>query len=389
MALLVKNVPKDFSHYIVYRYEESNKSKKTIVTVSGAEDINFFYENIMLLKDTTPDSNRSYGYQIKFITRNNTEILTNISNRAKYIEGSGAYSLVGSMITDSGENKITFETTVPVTDSQKIYDSIKENFPAIKEEFRDNLVENYSFLTFVKLMALDLKTGNIHTLDTKPTQSNIVEFNMDDYGLDKTYTLFFGEMFASSIIAIIENMNSSARYQNPSSDYIPSVSYEISSLGLDPDNFMSKFTSFSSMNDGTLTYGRALANEPGSLIESSKTGVIAIVNKPEFTDEQTSLSFSENLIIRNRNIPVITLNFNNKLPDSVLIVASSENGLVFRVEKSIPSDGDVTFYDLTAQTRFLNEIIDYFIIPVYNNYNIERIIKIGTVICSKDNFRSI
>lgn len=390
MAIVVKNVPKDFSHYIVYRYEESDRSKKSIIEVSGAPEINFFYENVMMLKDATPAGNRSYGYQIKFITRDNAEILTNISNRAKYIEGSGSFTLDGSMITDPGGDKIVFKTTAPVTDSQKIYDSVKANFPDIKDEFKDNLVENYSFLTFVKLMALDLKTGDVRTLDTKPTQIEEVEFNIENYGLDLRHTLFFGEMYANSIISIIENMNSSARFQNPSNDYIPSISYNISDLGLDADNFMSKFTSFSSINDGTLTYGRALANEPGNLIESSKTGVITIVNTPESTEvEETTFEFSKKLEIRGRNIPFIELDFTNKMPDSVLIVASSENGLVFRVEKSIPDNGEITFYDIAAKNRFLNEIIDYFIIPVYNNYNIEKIIKIGTVVCSKDNFRSI
>jgi hypothetical protein len=389
VSIIVKNVPKDFLYYIVYRYEESNKKKKIVVTLNESSDFNFFYENIMALQDPDVFGNKSYGYQIKFITNNSTEILTNISNRAKFIQPSGSFSLDAAMTSEVDENKIIFTTTVPITDSQKIYESIRYNFPDINEEIKNTLVENYSFLSFVKLMAIDLRSGNIIMLETKPSQSNKIEFNVSDYGLDTTYYSFFGEMFANSIISILENMNSSARYQNPSNDYIPPTSYNISELGLDPDNFMSKFISYSSMNDGTLTYGRALASEPGSLIESAKTGVITIVNRPEFPEADSSLSYTKEVKINNRNIPTISIKFTQNIPESVLVVASSEKGIVFRIEKGISPEGEMKFFDLEAQTDFLNEIIDYFIIPVYNNYNIKSIIKVGTIICSKDNFRSI
>ena len=388
IMLMINNVPRDFTHYTVYRYEESNKKNKTEIETNSS-DFNFFYDNMLILRDENVNDNKMYGYQVKFNTKNNTDILTNVSNRSTFIETTGSYTLSSEIVSKDGEKSIVFTTTVPTTDSEYIYDSIKSNYPDISDDYKNNLVENYSYLSFVKLMALDLKTGNITVIGIKSAESNKIEFPMSNINLDESNHIFFGEMFSNSIISMIENMNSSSRYQDGKNDYIPQVSYDLSSLNLDVDNFISKFTSYSSMNTGTLTYSRALSDEPGNIIETYKTGVTTIVNKPQFLKNDNTLNIDKKIEINNRNVPTITINFKSNAPDSVLIVASSEKGINFRTEKGITENGTVVFYDQLAKFEFLNEIIDYFIIPVYNNYNINNVVKLGTVICSKDNFRSI
>jgi hypothetical protein len=74
---------------------------------------------------------------------------------------------------------------------------------------------------------------------------------------------------------------------------------------------------------------------------------------------------------------------------SVLIITSDQSIANYRVEKAVYDDNKFVFYDINAQFDFINEIIDYYIVPVYDNYKIKNIEKIGTVLCSKNNFRSI
>ena len=52
---------------------------------------------------------------------------------------------------------------------------------------------------------------------------------------DRIIRYFLSEMFASSIVSIIENINSSGRYQDTSSDYVPPVSYSLVDLNFDPN----------------------------------------------------------------------------------------------------------------------------------------------------------
>ena len=390
LMISIKNIPTDYSHFIAYRYEETKKSNKRVVQLASVGEIKLFNNKSLLLKDVNVKGNKTYGYQLKFFTKNGSEILSNMSNRVKFIKPSDAFSLTSEIVDIPGQSDIAvFYPKVPETDSEKIWKVVRDKFPTIDENTQSNLVDNFSYLPFVKLKALDLKTGNVISFDTKPLEDGKIEFLLDEYGLDSSYHVLFGEMFANSIISIIENINSSARYQSPKGEYIPPITYKLEELNLDPDNFLSKFTSFSSISEGTLTYARALAYEPGNIIESAKTGITEIVNVIDSQQEETGGSFDVNITINNRNIPTIKIRYEDSIPDSILIVASSESGINFRTEKVPLLNDKITFYDYSAKDTFLNEIIDYFIIPVYNNYNIGTIKKIGTVICSKDNFRSI
>jgi hypothetical protein len=386
--IIVKNVPQDFLKYIVYRTEGKNLKTRIVVEteVSNSFDVS---RNLMLLADNTVDSNKIYRYQIKFITNNDAEILTNYSNEQMFIKPSGSYSLSTELITnDDGISKIVSTTTVPVTVAQLLFDDISRDFPDIDEERTRLLVDNYSYLSFVKFMRLNRETGEITTLGLKTATENIAELSLHTQ-LDHSKFGYFCEMFSSSLVSALENINSSSRYLSSTKDHFPILTETTSAIGTDRNNFLSKFSGYYSMNEGTLVYGRALADLPGNIIESAKTGVISVVQIPEqeIQDIDTVTSFDIEII--DRNIPKISIELNDVNIQSALIVTSEEASVNYRVEKAVYDDNKFIFYDVNAQFDFMNEIVDYYIVPVYDNYKIKNIEKIGTVLCSKNNFRKI
>jgi len=386
--IIVKNVPQNFLTYIVYRTEGKNLKTKIIVEteVSHSFDVS---RNLMLLTDNTVDGNKIYRYQIKFITSNDVEILTNYSNEQKFIKPSGSYSLSSELIVDAdGSAKIVSTATVPSTDAQLLFNDISTNFPQIDEGQTKLLVDNYSYLSFVKFMMLNKETGEISTLDIKTATEGTAELALEGQ-LDDAKFGYFCEMFSSSLISALENINSSSSYSTSTSDHFPALNDIKSAIGIDKNNFLSKFSGYYSMNDGTLVYGRALAELPGTIVESAKTGVISIVQIPEQEIQDIDTVTSFDIEIVDRNIPKISIELNDANIQSALIITSDEASVNYRVEKAVYDDNKFIFYDVNAQFDFMNEIVDYYIVPVYDNYKIKNIEKIGTVLCSKNNFRKI
>ena len=111
------------------------------------------------------------------------------SNLQKFIKTTGAYSLDSDIVTSENGTNITFTTTVPSADSKMLFDNIKENFPNISDEYTSNLVESYTNLSFVKLMAYEKNSGSISVIDIKGASDNKVEFNI---------TGKFSEMFQAN-----------------------------------------------------------------------------------------------------------------------------------------------------------------------------------------------
>jgi hypothetical protein len=277
-------------------------------------------------------------------------------------------------------------TTVPSTDAQLLFNDISKNFPDITSEQTELLVDNYSYLSFVKFMMLNKETGEISTLDIKTATEGTAELVLEGQ-LDDSKFGYFCEMFSSSLISALENINSSSRYSSSTSDHFPNDIK--SAIGIDKNNFLSKFSGYYSMNDGTLVYGRALAELPGTIVESAKTGVISIVQIPEQEIQDIDTVTSFDIEIVDRNIPKISIELNDVNIQSALIITSDESSVNYRVEKAVYDDNKFIFYDVNAQFDFMNEIVDYYIVPVYDNYKIKNIEKIGTVLCSKNNFRKI
>ena len=390
--LVVKNVPHDYLSRIVYRTEEMNKSTNKVIEVVDSSNFGDLDSKFQLIEDYNVDDNKSYKYQVKFTCKESDVVITNESNLQKFIKTTGAYSLDSDIVTSENGTNITFTTTVPSADSKMLFDNIKENFPNISDEYTSNLVESYTNLSFVKLMAYEKNSGSISVIDIKGASDNKVEFNITGKFSETNEFVFFGEMFSNGLFSSLQLINSAARYEKGTNDHIPSAAVSKVILDTELENFVSKFTSYSSMNEGTLTYGKALSELPGSVVESFKTGVIKVVEQKQKNSTSASkLRIEKNISIVNRNVPYLEITIDNENVESILIAASSSSGISYRVEKGFIDDTDrkVTFFDYNAQYDFIDEIIDYFIFPVYNNYIVKSAIKVGTVVCSKDSFRSI
>jgi len=385
IRIIVNNVPLDYEKFIVERFEGSNRTSLTEINVEKDTLIDGLPDNMLIFVDNDTEHNKLFTYQIKFLLKNGSTINTSISNRQIFIKPSGVFSLVGKIKkSKDGNSLIEFKTSVPGTDSKELFSSIQKKFPALDESQTSSLIDNYSNLTFVKLMSLNKTTGTIKTIKMQAATDDVVSFDLKNSSYNNNI-VYFGELFSSSLIQVLENINATSPFNKGKNDYLPSFSLD---LKQDINNFRSKFLSFSSINDGTLTYGKSLVEKPGTLIEASKTGVVTLISEISPKSTIDNKTMTSKIYIEERNVPAIKIKCYDKKVKSILIVTSSKNGRKYRTERALHNKSNaVTFYDIEANTCFSDEIIDYYAITVYNNYVLNDVIRLGTVICSKDNFR--
>jgi hypothetical protein len=383
IKIIIKDIPDDYLFFYVYRWEGNNKSSKIEMILNKSVDINLG-DNFLVLTDESVEHTKIYKYQIKFITANDTEILTNITNNHKFIKPSGAFSIFSEIEFDEQQDKnvLKIKTSVPSTDFDLLFKNINENFPKISEDDIQTISENYSYLTYANILKLNKRTGSLKKIETIAINNNEAIYNLNNNDIDEN-CVFICEMFSSSLSHTLSMLKNSVITN------FDGFIKNISSYESFKDNFVSKNFSFYALDEGTLTYGKSLANMTGSVIESFKTGNFSM-SEQLVEEELTQPAFdSYKTFITNRNIPAINIVSQNDSIDSFLIIVSSFSGISFRVEKASFDDTSFTFYDTAAQYDFIDEIVDYYVIPVYNNYIIDNIYKIDTVLCSKNNFKVI
>jgi hypothetical protein len=246
-------------------------------------------------------------------------------------------------------------------------------------------------------MSLNRKTGKVKVIDTKTavkrdidSDNNIASFRVIESEDDKNNLIYFGEMFASPILTLVDNIKASGKYESGATgDYIPVAGLLETDSSFDEYNFSSKFYSYDSINSGTLVYGKALANKPGRLVETGKTGVIEFLEFKEEDDENLKDGLLVKLDVIDRETPVIQVKRKSSKIDSAIIISSSSSGFKVVKEKSLLDSDNFSFYDISAKENYSNETITYHVIPVYNNYKLGAFSKAGTVLCVKDDFRKL
>ena len=389
ILLVVKNVPHEYEKFIITRQIKNNKKTRVeLKNVNSAEEIPSISNDILVLKDLKIKNNTSYSYQIKFILKSGIELISNISNDSYFIIPEKVYGLSSDHSVQGNTMTIKFETSVPDSLGENIYSAVRENFPNITDDDWSNINESFSYIAFVKLMSFNLNTGEVSEIEIKTSQNNEAVFKIDIEDIrKKTDFIYFGEMFASPLVSLLENNFASSGYDKSVDSYVPSTSYLDAANQGDKHNFISKFFNYDAISFGTITYGKALAEKPGKLIETGKTGLI------EFVDyEQIENTYLEKLFytfkVVDHEIPRITIQSKDQRIKSAIVLVNSSKGIEIREEKSLIKE-KFTFYDIDAKNDFLNETITYYIIPVYNNYRLGTVVEIGTVLCLKDDFRSL
>jgi hypothetical protein len=380
IKLIITDAPDSTTKFSVQRTTNRDRLTTTDVFLSSTSlDMS---DNINVLIDKNVASETLYEYQITYYLLNGKSVTTNISNIIKFIPASKKFDILPTYISEN--NEIIVKISSPPTDSNLIFNSIKnsDSFPLATDADLQTLAETYSYISYVKLLKIDKKTGEILTVDMKSSIEPTIKFdiNSEENVADFHY---FCELFSSSFLAALENLRSTNPFISGDASWVPGAAFG----GEIDDNFKSKFFSYSSMENGTLTYGEALSQEPGSTSETFKTGIIKSVKSQLKNDEVIKRhKYSFNLDIINRNIPKITASFLDENIESVLIVTTDDTGLNFRTEKAISPDRTIEFFDVKAKEDFNNILIDYLIIPVYNDYSLKSILRPGAVLCSKNNF---
>lgn len=395
-VIIIKRAPADRISYTLFRSVGDSVEFTEVQSTESFESVTMSNLNDLVLYDSTTKHNKQYKYYVRFYTSSGNTIDTSETNYSKFIQTSGKYSMtVDSTHTIDGKN-IQFTTSVPSAEGTFLYDAIEGYFPDIDEGTMDDILKNYSYVAFVKLMSLNRKTGKVKAIDTKTavkrdidSDNNIASFRVIESEDDKNNLIYFGEMFASSILALMENIKASGKYESGATgDYIPVAGLSEIDSSFDEYNFSSKFYSFDSINSGTLVYGKALANKPGRLVETGKTGVIEFLEFKE-EDEVFKDALEVKLDVIDRETPVIQVKRKSSKIDSAIIISSSSTGFRVVKEKSLLDDGRFSFYDVNAKENYSNETITYHVIPVYNNYKLGTFSKAGTVLCVKDDFRKL
>lgn len=392
-VIIIKHAPADRISHTLFRSVGDSVEFTEVQSTDSFKSITMSNLNDLILYDPTPRHNKQYKYYVRFYTDSGNTIDTSETNYSKFIETTGKYSMsVVSRPTMTGSN-IHFTTSVPSTEGTYLFDAIEGYFPDVDEGTMDDILKNYSYISFVKLMSINRKTGKVKVIDTKTaihdvnSGNHVATFNITESDDDKNNLIYFGEMFASSIITLMDNIKASGKYESGATgDYIPVAGLSETDSSFDEYNFNSKFYSFDSINSGTLVYGKALANKPGKLIETGKTGVIEFL---EFKEEEIGLKarLVVELDVIDRETPVIQVKRTSSEIDSAIIISSSSSGFRVVKEKSLLDDDRFVFYDVNAKENYSNETITYHVIPVYNNYKLGAFLKAGTVLCVKDDFR--
>ena len=350
------------------------------MSVTATDDLRLS-NNMISLLDKDVHTGMSYTYQVKFLTADGFEIFSTESNLQKFITPSKVFSM--STAFNEAKSEISVTAIAPESDAELAYTSISDELksPRLNETENSTFKDNYKFLSFIKLSSINRVTGEVSVVGIKTAKEDstaifpIKHLNIEEFS-------FYCELFSGPLSTVLDNIASVAPFKKGDIDFTRNSDYSIG------DNFLSKFSSYSSLSDGVLTYGRALANEPGESIEALKTGVIEKIKIPPTEVEVSSDNeeFSASIKIINRNIPKLIFYVKNTKIESFLIISTTKEGLSIRSEKASSAYKTILFHDVKAKTEFSDELVDYYFIPVYNNYKMGKITKIGTVLCSRDNF---
>ena len=380
ILLILRDAPFDYLKMLIYRNVNGNKNNRKLVSVTATDDLRLS-NNMISLLDKDVHTGMSYTYQVKFLTADGFEIFSTESNLQKFITPSKVFSM--STAFNEAKSEISVTAIAPESDAELAYTSISDELksPRLNETENSTFKDNYKFLSFIKLSSINRVTGEVSVVGIKTAKEDstaifpIIHLNIEEFS-------FYCELFSGPLSTVLDNIASVAPFKKGDIDFTRNSDYSIG------DNFLSKFSSYSSLSDGVLTYGRALANEPGESIEALKTGVIEKIKIPPTEVEVSSDNeeFSASIKIINRNIPKLIFYVKNTKIESFLIISTTKEGLSIRSEKASSAYKTILFHDVKAKTEFSDELVDYYFIPVYNNYKMGKITKIGTVLCSRDNF---